>query len=44
LAWQYGRIEPVGLWIVIALLATGVLGTLIAPLMALGEWVVRLVL
>lgn len=44
LAWQYGRIEPFGLWIVIALLATGVLGTLIAPLMSLGQWVVRLVL
>jgi Zn-dependent protease len=44
LAWQYGRIEPFGLWIVIALLATGVLGTLIAPLMSLGDWVVRLVL
>lgn len=44
LAWQYGRIEPFGLLIVIALLATGVLGTLIAPLMSLGEWVVRLVL
>ncbi len=44
LAWQYGRIEPFGLWIVIALLATGLLGTLIAPLMSLGEWVVRLVL
>jgi Zn-dependent protease len=43
LAWQYGRIEPFGLWIVIALLATGVLGTLIAPLMSLGQWVVRLV-
>jgi Zn-dependent protease len=44
LAWQYGRIEPFGLWIVIALLATGALGTLIAPMMSLGEWVVRLVL
>jgi Zn-dependent protease len=44
LAWQYGRIEPFGLFIVIALLATGVLGTLIAPMMTLGEWVVRLVL
>jgi len=44
LAWQYGRIEPFGLFIVIALLATGVLGTLIAPMMSLGEWVVRLVL
>lgn len=44
LAWQYSRIEPFGLWIVIALLATGLLGTLIAPMMSLGEWVVRLVL
>jgi len=44
LAWQFGRIEPFGLWIVIALLATGTLGTLITPLMSLGEWVVRLVL
>jgi Zn-dependent protease len=44
LAWQYGRIEPFGLFIVIALLATGVLSTLIAPMMALGEWIVRLVL
>lgn len=44
LAWQFGRIEPFGLWIVIALLATGTLGTLIAPMMSIGEWVVRLVL
>lgn len=44
LAWQYSRVEPFGLWIVIALLATGLLGTLIAPMMSLGEWVVRLVL
>lgn len=44
LAWQYGRIEPFGLWIVIALLATGTLVTLIAPIVSLGEWVVRLVL
>jgi Zn-dependent protease len=44
LAWQYGRIEPFGLFIVIALLATGVLSTLIAPMMSLGEWIVRLVL
>jgi len=44
LAWQFGRIEPFGLWIVIALLATGMLGTLITPMMSLGEWVVRLVL
>lgn len=44
LAWQYSRIEPFGLLIVIALLATGMLGTLIAPMMSIGEWMVRLVL
>lgn len=44
LAWQYGRIEPFGLWIVIALLATGTLATLIRPIVSIGEWVVRLVL
>jgi Zn-dependent protease len=44
LAWQYSRIVPFGLFIVIGLLATGVLGTLIDPMMSLGEWIVRLVL
>jgi Zn-dependent protease len=44
LAWQYGRIEPFGLFIVIGLLALGILATLIAPMVAAGEWVVRLVL
>lgn len=44
LAWQYSRVEPFGLLIVIALLATGMLGTLIAPMMSIGEWMVRLVL
>jgi Zn-dependent protease len=44
LAWQYSRIEPFGLFIVLGLLATGVLGTLIGPMMFLGEWIVRLVL
>jgi Zn-dependent protease len=44
MAWQYGRIEPFGLWIVIALLATGLLTVLIAPMISIGEWVVRLVL
>jgi len=44
LAWQYGRIEPFGLFIVIGLLATGTLALLIGPLISIGEWVVRLVL
>ena len=44
LAWQYGRTEPFGLFIVIGLLALGILSTLIAPMMAAGEWVVRWVL
>ncbi len=44
LAWQYGRAEPYGLLIVIALLATNVLNTLLNPLVALGEQVVRLFL
>ena len=44
LAWQYGRIEPYGMLIVIALLATNVLSALLNPLVALGEQVVRLFL
>jgi Zn-dependent protease len=44
LAWQFSRIEPFGLFIVLGLLATGLLGTLIRPFMFLGEWIVRLVL
>lgn len=44
LAWQYGRIEPYGMLIVIALLATGVLSTVLTPLVALGEQVIRLFL
>ncbi|VFR33596.1 FIG004556: membrane metalloprotease [plant metagenome] len=40
LAWQYQRIEPYGLMIVIVLLATGVLWTLMQPVMALGRAVV----
>ena len=44
LAWQYARVEPYGMWIVIALLATGVLNTLVHPLVVLGEQIVRLFL
>jgi len=44
LAWQYSRIEPYGMWIVIALLATGMLSALLNPLVAVGEQFVRLFL
>ena len=44
LAWQYGRMEPYGMWVVIALLATGLLTTVISPIIGAGEWVVRLFL
>lgn len=40
LAWQYSRIEPYGLLIVIVLLATDVLWTLMSPFMELGSAIV----
>ena len=40
MAWQYSRIEPYGLVIVLVLLVSGVLWTLIEPVMALGRMVV----
>jgi Zn-dependent protease len=42
LAWQYGRLEPYGMVILIVLLLTGSLWVLIEPFMALGRWIVRL--
>lgn len=42
LAYQYSRIEPYGLPILLVLLVTGVLGTLIAPMMTVGMGIVRL--
>lgn len=44
LAWQYSRLEPFGMPILLVLLVTGLLGTLIMPLMHLGLEVVRLFL
>jgi Zn-dependent protease len=44
LAWQYGRLEPYGMVILIVLLLTGSLWVLIEPFMALGRWIVRLFL
>lgn len=44
LAWQYGRIEPYGLIILIVLMMTGWLWPLMVPLLRFGEWVVRVFL
>lgn len=42
LAWQFSRIEPYGMLIVIALLATGTLDLLMKPVMMLGSAFLRL--
>jgi Zn-dependent protease len=42
LAWQYSRIEPYGLLIVIGLLATGLLGTFLIPFYRMGIAIVGL--
>jgi Zn-dependent protease len=42
LSYQYSRVEPFGLFIVLALLATGTLGFFIEPFLQMGEAVVRL--
>lgn len=44
LAWKYSRIEPYGMFILIALMAFGVLGTLMAPFVSLGYSLIRLIL
>lgn len=43
-AYQYARIEPYGLMIIIVLMLTGVLWTLLQPLLMLGQGIVRLFL
>jgi Zn-dependent protease len=43
-AWQFGRLEPYGMVIVIVLLATGSLWVVLGPIMQLGEAIVRLFL
>jgi hypothetical protein len=40
MAAQYARLEPYGFMIVILLLATGVLGTLMWPIMRAAEYLV----
>lgn len=41
LAWQYSKIEPYGLMIVVLLLVTDVLWTLMRPVLALGTMIVQ---
>ena len=44
LAWEYGRLEPYGMLIVIGLLATGALSVILDPLIELGYAFLRLFL
>jgi Zn-dependent protease len=44
LAQRYARFEPYGFFVVILLLATGVLGTLMLPILGAGEYLIRLLL
>ncbi|NYT81382.1 site-2 protease family protein [Alcaligenaceae bacterium] len=40
LAWQYSRIEPYGLLIVIVLMLTGILWILLEPMLAFGQLII----
>ncbi|TEA79734.1 site-2 protease family protein [Allopusillimonas ginsengisoli] len=40
MAWQYSRIEPYGLLIVIVLMVTGILWTVLQPFLAFGQSIV----
>ncbi len=42
LAWQFSRIEPYGMYILIGLMFLGILGTLMMPLVQLGYGLIRL--
>ncbi len=44
MAWQYSKLEPYGIPILLVLLVTGALGVLLQPLLALGGGVIRLFL
>ena len=44
IAWQYSKMEPYGIPILLVLLVTGVLTTLLMPLLAVGGSVIRLFL
>jgi Zn-dependent protease len=42
LAYQFAKIEPYGMFIIIGLLITGALGVLLRPFLQMGESIVRL--
>jgi hypothetical protein len=42
LAYAYSRVEPYGMFIIIALMVTGALGVLLRPFLQMGEAVIRL--
>ena len=44
LAWQFSRLEPYGMYILVGLMALGVLGTLMMPLVSLGYSLIQLIL
>ncbi|MDR3410997.1 MAG: site-2 protease family protein [Formivibrio sp.] len=44
LAWKFSRIEPYGMYILVGLMAFGVLGTLMMPLVRLGYSLISLIL
>lgn len=44
LAWQFSRLEPYGMYILVGLMALGVLGTLMMPLVRLGYSLIQLIL
>ena len=44
MAWQYQRIEPYGMLILIVLMLTGALWVLLQPLLLFGQGIVRLFL
>ncbi len=41
LAWQYSKIEPYGLMIIVVLMISGVLWTFLQPLLALGQIIIN---
>jgi len=44
LAHAYSRVEPYGLFVIVALLALGLLDNLMQPLLHLGEWLLQAVI
>jgi len=44
LSWQFSRIEPYGLFIIVGLMVTGLLGPLLRPFMAAGQKLLATVL